>query len=190
MRYAILAAALAVAPAANAALFVVGAMPNSSTGGVALSTIAVTAGQTLTVSSSTDDLWSAGALPRYSDANGLTGVRFATATDDSGQPLGTQIGANFGLWTQNGLSAPFGSLVGEIGGVFQLLGANFSGPAWNTGTLNLYYWDSFNPDNTGRISFDVNAGGGVPESATWAMMLAGFALVGAVTRRRAAAIAA
>ncbi len=176
-----LAATLLAAAPASAAIFVVGAQPNSSSGGVGLASISLTAGQAFTVSSSTDDLWSAGALPRYSDADGLTGPRFATATDDSGQPVGTQIGANFGLHNQNSLSAPFGTLVGEIGGVFQVLGANFAGNAWNTGTLNLFYWDSNNGDNFGRIAFNINA---VPEPATWAMMIGGFALTGAALRRR------
>ena len=52
-------------------------------------------------SASSDDLGSAVALLRDADADadadadGLTDSRFATATDDSGQAVGTQIGANF-----------------------------------------------------------------------------------------------
>ena len=34
------------------------------------------------------------------------------------------------------------------------------------------------------------AGGGVPEASTWAMLIAGFGLVGAAMRRRSAALAA
>ena len=43
------------------------------------------------------------------------------------------------------------------------------------------------------LRFDVNggpAGGGVPEPAAWAMMLAGFGLVGAGMRRRVRSVAA
>jgi hypothetical protein len=174
-------AALTVTAPATAQTFVVDAMANSSSGGTGLASVALSAGQTFTISSSTDDLWSAGALPRYSDANGLTGDRFATATDDSGQAVGTQIGTNFGLWSQNSLSAAYGSLVGELNGVYMLLGANGSFVASSSGTLNLYYWDSNNGDNFGTIAFNITA---VPETAAWAMMIGGFGLAGAAVRRR------
>jgi hypothetical protein len=154
---------------ANAASYIVDAKNNSSSGGVGVSTISLTAGQNFTVSVDPDDLWNAGALPRWSDAN------------ESGEAAGTQIGSDFGLWNQNGLSAAYGSLVGEIGGVFMKLGTNFSGPAWASGSLNLYYWDSNNGDNTQFITADVVA---VPEPATWAMMLAGFGALGIAVRRR------
>jgi hypothetical protein len=179
-------AALTIAAPASAQTFVVDAMANSSSGGTGLASIALIAGQTFTISSSTDDLWSAGALPRYSDANGLTGVRLATATDDSGQPVGTQIGADFGLWSQNSLSAAYGSLVGELNGVYMLLGANGSFVASSSGTLNLYYWDSNNGDNFGTIAFDITA---VPEPAAWSMMIGGFGLAGAAVRRRKPVVA-
>ncbi len=186
-----LAASLCSAVPAAAATFVVDAMANSTTGGTGLPTVAVSSGDAITISSSTDDLWSAGALPRFSDANGLTAVRLATAADDSGQAVGTQIGADFGLLGLHGLNLPFGSLVGEINGVFQLLGANFSGSAWDTGTLNLYYWDSNNGDNFGTIAFDVGTGaGGVPEPAGWALAIVGLGLVGGAMRRRKHSIVA
>lgn len=170
---------------ASAATIEVFAQANSSAGGVAaLPGLVLTSGQTLTISSSTDDLWSAGALPRYSDANGLIGDRLATATDDSGQAPGTLIGTNFGLNNFDGFSAPFGSLVGRIGGVYQLLGANYNGAAWNTGALELFYWDSNNGDNFGSITFDVTAAAAVPEPATWAMLILGFGMVGAGLRAR------
>jgi hypothetical protein len=179
-------AALTAAASANAQTFVVDAQANSSSGGTGLASVALIAGQTFTIASSTDDLWSAGALPRYSDANGLTAPRWATATDDSGQAVGTQIGANFGSWTQNSLTAAYGSLVGELNGVYTLLGANGSFVAASTGTLNLYYWDSNNGDNFGTISFDIRA---VPEPASWAMMIGGFGLAGAAVRRRKPVVA-
>ena len=175
--------------AANATSFLVDAKNNSSTGGVGLASLSLTVGQSFTVTSNTDDLWSLGALPRYSDGNGLVADRYATATDDSGQLIGTLIGQDFGLWVQDGYSAPFGSLVGNINGTYQFLGANFSGTAWDTGTLYLYNWDSYAPDNTGSIGFigvDVTA---VPEPATWAMFLLGFGAIGWTLRANRKAVA-
>jgi hypothetical protein len=146
------------ATSASAITIDVFAHENSSSGGSgAITGLFLTAGQTFTVSTSTDDLWSAGALPRYSDANGLTGDRNATATDDSGRPVGSQIGTDFGPWSQHALSAPYGSLVGEIGGIYFLIGANFIGQAIASGPLSLYYWDSNDGDNFGSIAVTVNA---------------------------------
>lgn len=168
--------------AAQAATVVVDAYANSSSGGVAVNAINLTAGQAFTISSSTDDLWSAGALPRYSDANGLTGDRYATATDDSGQAVGTHIGTNFGPYSQAGHTAAYGALVGEIGGQYMTLGANFSGVAPASGTLHLYYWDSNYGDNSGHITFNVSA---VPEPATYLMMMGGLLLLAPFRRREA-----
>ena len=183
------AAGLALAGGASAANVVVDALGNSSSGGVGAATgLNLTAGQNFKVTVNPGDLWNAGALPRWSNADGLTGNLFATGTDDSGQAAGTLIGQDFGLWTQNGLSAAYGTLVGDIGGVFQIVGTNFSGAAWNTGTLTLYYWDSNNSDNTQFITASVSS---VPEPAMWAMMIGGFGLMGMTLRgRRTATVAA
>lgn len=177
---AVLSVAALAAQSVQAATVVVDAYANSSSGGVAVNAITLTAGQAFTISSSTDDLWSAGDLPRYSDANGLTGNRYATASDDSGQAIGTLIGINFGPYSQAGHSAAYGSLVGEIGGQYLTLGANFSGVAPASGTLHLYYWDSNYGDNTGHITFNVSA---VPEPATYLMMMGGLLLLAPFRRR-------
>ena len=181
--------ALTLAGSAQAALVVVDASGNSSTGGVGQSSgLVLTTGQMFHSSVATTDLWNAGALPRWSNADGLIATLFATGTDDSGQAAGTQIGALFPMWTQGGLTAPFNSLVGSIGGVFKVLGTNFNGPAWGNGALTLYFWDQNSGDNTQFITVDIglDGSGGVPEPATWAMMIAGFGLVGATLRRRKA----
>jgi hypothetical protein len=44
------------------------------------------------------------------------------------------------------------------------------------------YWDSNSADNFGAITFDIAAASGVPEPATWAMMLIGFGLAGGAMR--------
>lgn len=160
----------------------VNAQANSSSGGVGYNTgIGLTAGNILTISVAASDLWSAGALPRWSDANGLVGDLFATGSDESGEAAGTKIGSNFGTWTQDGFTAPYGALVGKIGNSYQLLGTNFNGPAWDTGTLSLFYWDSNSGDNGASIDVSIAA---VPEPAAWAFMLFGFAGVGFAMRRK------
>ncbi len=174
---------LFVGAAAQAAPFTVKAFDNSSSGGTGLATISLLAGQSFTVSAGSDDLWSAGPLPRFSDADGLTGVRFATATDDSGMPVGTRIGAKFGAWVQHRLAAAYGSLVGEIGGNYFVVGTSFNGVAASAGTLNLFYWDSNNSNNFGEITAQVNVAG-VPEPETYALLLAGLGALGFIARRR------
>ena len=179
-----LIAGLVIATAAvpaQAATVVVQAQANSITGGTGVVFGPVSSGQTLTVSSSTNDLWSAGPPYRISDANGLVGDRYAVAGDDSGQAPGTQIGADYGTFTIGSFSAPYGALVGRIGSDFQLLGANFNGTAWGTGNLELFYWDGFSGDNFGEITFNFGA---VPEPSTWALVILGFGVIGSGLRRQ------
>ena len=97
--------------------------------------------------------------------------------------------ADFGLLNIGGFAAPYGALVGQIGagpGSYRLLGTSFTGPAWATGTLVLYYWDTFTADNSNQVDVNITA---VPEPATWGLMIAGFGLAGAALRRRRAALA-
>jgi len=182
---AILAALLSlIAVNAHATLFTVDALTNSAGGGVGLNTgITLSTGQVFTVSAGVNDLWSAGALPRFSNADGFVGTLFATGSDESGQLAGTKIGANFGTLTQNGLSAPFGALVGDINGTFFMLGTSFSGPAPNSGTLLLFYWDSNFADNSGSVLVNVStATAAVPEPGS--LFLLGSALAGLLAGRR------
>lgn len=175
--------ALSVVAPANAATFIVDAQANSSSSGSAYNTgLVFNGGDLLTVSAAPDDFWSAGALPRWSNADGLTGNRFATGTDESGESVGTLIGIDFGPWNQDGFVAPYGALVGRIGSAYQLLGTGFSGPAWGTGVLELLYWDSNNGDNTGSIAVNVSTAA-IPEPAVWAMMVLGFGAIGYGMRR-------
>ena len=188
-----IAAGLSLCSPASATVFIVDAISHSSNSGagIGLGTIDLAAGDNLTVTVNPNDLWNAGALPRWSNANGLTGDRFATGTDESGEAAGTRIGSDFGQLTLNGFSAPYGSLVGQIGtgpDSYRLLGTSFSGEAWDTGTLTLFYWDTFTGDNSGSVAADVVGGASalVPEPAAWALMIGGFGLAGAALRRRRA----
>jgi hypothetical protein len=180
-----LVAGLVGISATSAQAVVVTAFTNSSSGGTGSSTGVILAlGQNFTVTVDPNDLWNAGALPRWSNADGLTGPRFAVLGDDSGQAPGTLIGADFGLWNQpgTGLSLPFGTLVGKIGvGNFFEIGTSFSGPANAAGELKLFYWDSNFSDNTQYVTAQISA---VPEPSTWAMMILGFAGVGYLAYRR------
>jgi hypothetical protein len=96
----------------HAASFTIDAFFNSSSEtGVGLNTgISLAAGQPFTVTVDPHDLWSAGSLPLWSNADGLLGDLFATDADDSGQPAGTRIGIYHDPYTQSGLTAPFGAL--------------------------------------------------------------------------------
>ncbi|TDP72431.1 PEP-CTERM sorting domain-containing protein [Roseateles toxinivorans] len=173
---------LAVSGLTQAAPYVVDAKLNSSSGGTGLSTISLGLGQSFTVSVDAEDLWSAGALPRWSNANGLSGALYATGSDESGQAVGTLIGSNFGLYSQGNLSAAYGSLVGQIGGGdYFVVGTNYAGNAASAGTLKLFYWDSQAGDNTQFITANVNA---VPEPESYALLLAGLVAMGFVTSRR------
>jgi hypothetical protein len=174
---------LAACGSAHAVSFDVYAFANSSSGsGVGLPTVSLTAGQAFSVSVAATDLWSAGALPRWSNADGLITKLFATGSDDSGEPAGTQIGAVFPLWTEGNLTAAYGTLVGQIdNGDYFAIGTHYNGVASATGTLKLYYWDENNFDNSGFVTANINA---IPEPSTYALMALGLAGVGFAARRR------
>jgi len=154
------------------------ASENSSTGGGPFSTITLAAGDLFEVFVHPDDLWSAGPLPRWSNADGLILDLFATGSDESGQPEGSHIGAPFSLWTQDGFTAPLGALVGRIGDTYMLLGTSFSGAAPETGTLDLFYWDSdTSGDNKESVLVTLiidTSPPGVAESGTFALLALGL----------------
>ncbi len=152
---------------ANAVTVTVQSAANSTGGGIGLATgFFVTAGQTFKVTADPLDTWSLGAndpgCTRESNADGLT--------------------ACFGNYFQNGLSALYGSLVGQIaGGNFFLIGTNFSGPATATGQLLLFNFDSNTGDNSGQIVANVSA---VPVPPALALLGTGLIGLGALSRKK------
>lgn len=182
--------ALLAPAAASAATYVVDAQNNSilttplATPGNGLATgLTVSSGQTLNIWTSASDLWASGAIPRWSNANGQIGDLFATGTDDSLAAAGTKIGEAAPFTTVDGFTAPVGALVGQIGTTYQLIGTSYSGTAWDSGELKLFFWDIYSADNTNSIS----VAAAVPEPATWALMMAGFGILGFGLRRRTSA---
>ena len=122
--------------------FEVKAKENSVSRGVPLQTgIILSKGEVLTISVSPDDTWSAGADNRTSNANGL------------GNPLG----GDYGLFTKNGFSFLFGSLVGSLddGKTFFPVGTRLELTILSPGRLSLFYWDSNNQDNSGSVTATV-----------------------------------
>lgn len=122
-----------------ASTFTVKAKENSVSGGSPLITgITVTKGQLLTINVAPDDKWSAGVADRESNANGLS----------------NPFGGNYGVFTKNGFSFFYGSLVGSLddGKTFFAVGTRMEmSILFPTGRLLLYYWDSNNQDNTGEV---------------------------------------
>ena len=93
-----------------------------------------------------------------------------------------QIGDTFGTYTQGNLTALYGSVVAVLGAnQFQFIGSGNNFVAQQSGALSLGYFDSNNFDNSGQITFNIL---GVPEPATWALMIMGFGMVGGAMRRR------
>lgn len=165
---------------------IVQAQPDSYSGGSGTgfdTGISLTTGQSFSASASVLDLWSAGPPKRVSNANGLNGDIFAVAGDDSGQPVGTHIGENFGLYATGDGSFHYGSLVGRVGtttGSYFKLGTSYSGNADATGNLFLFYWDSNAHDNSGEISVNIN----VPDQGGLILSLMSFGLLAFFARFR------
>jgi hypothetical protein len=143
--------------------FTVDAFDNSFSRGNAAETISLVAGQRFSVSVEPDDLWSSGKIHGWSSADGLCGNLFSTGTDNSGEPEGKLIGEDYGPCQLGKFYAPYGCLVGKIGGgdLFKI-GTHFSGISNANGPLRLYYWDENRVGNSGSITVYVEL---VPERA-------------------------
>lgn len=110
-------------------------------------------------------LWSAGA----------TAARSSTA---DGIPVPNAFG---GQWTMLGYTFNFGALVGEDATHFFLIGTGPTILDGLSGEIHVGYRDSTYSDNSGSQTLSITT---IPEPATWAMMLAGFAGLGVVALGR------
>ncbi len=177
--------ALAVFPYAQAIM--VDAKLHSYNGGLGtgLDTgILLTTGQSFETSVALEDVWSAGASLRWSNADGLDGDTFSTVGDGSGAAAGVQIGEVYPLYTSVGGTFHYGSLVAQIGtGAFFKLGTSFSGTANANGNLKLFYWDSNFSDNIEAIDVSIKTGNtSVPDQGGLILSVLGFGMLALFSR--------
>jgi PEP-CTERM motif-containing protein len=169
-------ALLGAAGSAHAAAIVVDAKANDWGATGAATGMSLNIGDTLVVSVPTNDCWSAGAFPRDSNADGLMVIDNNTC----------QVGnSGFGDYSTAGLAAPFGSLVGTIGGNTPFfIGTSYNQAVTDSGALLLWYWDSNGADNTGFITASVRVIQQAPEPAMIGFLGLGFLGLGLTRKRR------
>lgn len=97
---------------------------------------------------------------------------------------GAAIQADYNVVT-NAFSNATTATVGGTTYAFTNSGFQFTRGGGDTVGMYTFGPNSNAPDYTGQISFTTTA---VPEPATWAMMMVGFGMIGAVARRRRAAV--
>ena len=148
--------------------------------------------------------YSHGDLPSVEGIGTLTGVSLTYSSTKpfsigvvSSKPTGLVDGKNNFFWSAAPYIFPQNVDPNLFGGVVQWQGVEFTGLAAGTydytcgntcGTSA--EWDSLSTagGNGGTVRFTLTNGDinpGVPEPATWGMMLVGFGVVGATMRRRA-----
>lgn len=141
--------------------FYVYAKNNSSSGGIALNTgIMLEYGQNFSITVDPNDYWRAGSPPRLSNADGLTHswTNNSTNPDPSGDIWNHGDGGkDYGLSTQDNLTAPIGALVAKIGeGDYFIVGDNYTGQANSFGELKLLYWDTDYLNNSGSVIANIS----------------------------------
>jgi hypothetical protein len=88
----------------------------------------------------------------------------------------------YGQFTFGDLTANFGTLVGEVGSHYFVIGTGPVSLSGLSGELKVGYWDSVYGDNSGSQTLEITTA--IPETSTVMMMLLGFAGVGFVAYRR------
>lgn len=117
-------------------------------------------------------------------------LNYLFKSDDGAGFKGTITGAgtSSGTWSTPGYLVTFLAVKAANNFVLYELTAPASSGTWNT--FNIPYKN--NPHDLSHLAFFDGGGTGstVPEPATWALMLGGFAIVGAGMRRRACSVVA
>ena len=122
---------------------------------------------------------------------GLVGVFLDGSTPSAGTEPGSldfSGGLNFASLSP-GLAQIFwigDGLTGTGSGATQLFTAPTGAQRLYLGTVDGFQWNN----NTGSYDVTINFSGGVPEPATWALMIAGVGLTGAALRRSRVAVTA
>lgn len=170
---ALLAMLVVAVPQAFAVALPVTAGVNSVAGGVGLNAYDVLLGETIIVATIPGQQWQSGEGLAATGPAGLMGVDF----------------------THEGFTAPLGALVGEIAGLYRLLGAAFTGTAWADGELRLFHWGSAGAGVAGTIEVLVTlesatpgvifpGGTAVPVPGAAPLLAAGLLGLAALRRRR------
>ena len=165
----LLAAAIVTVAAipASAATFTVDAKDNTVYSGQLATGLTFAAGDTFTVTTAADDLWSMDYRLPYKDANA---------------------NGNTAYWAfeHGGLTAWIGTLVGRIGSSYFALGTDVTVTAAEAGELYLFAWDSNIGDNAGSIAVNVETPAAVPLPATALLLLGGLGGIATLRRKRTA----
>ena len=91
---------------------------------------------------------------------------------------------DYSSYTSGGLTAPYGTLVGQIaGGNYFVVGMNFSGAAGASGELLLFNFASNTSDNSGSIRATISI---VPVPAAGLLLLGALGGIAALRRRKTA----
>jgi hypothetical protein len=203
--------ALATPAAANSYdLVLTGALDDLSTGSVTIPGLAtigfgslalsglpndfqLAEGDVVTFTVTLDGLFT---VPASATAPGLVQF-FGFNLDSEVNPVGASVSGEYATFED--LFGTIGvPLAGGCGNCLSLITGNPDNSAWGftgfSGTMTVDTLDEILRITQARISYqivleDLSGGGGViPEPATWAMLIAGFGLVGAGLRRRRAAL--
>jgi hypothetical protein len=118
------------------------------------------------------------------DVNPLAGWGIGTGRLLNADGFYLSDGSQYGIFTESGLAARYGSLAGQIGnGQLFFIGNDFDGSANSAGELALYMWDSYSPNNNGVLTATITySATSVSEPSSVALL--GIAVLGMWIGRR------